>query len=75
MWEGNITVFMQNINMKKDGDKLTIEIDLSQDFGPSSSGKTIIVASTRGNAPVTDTEGTFIGINCFRYATPKKSKS
>ena len=66
---------MQNVNMKKEGSKLIIEIDLSKDFGPSASGKTLILASTRGNAPVPDTSDTFIGINCFRYTTPKKSKT
>lgn len=65
---------MQNVAMKRDGNKLVIEIDLGQDLGPSASGKTHIVASTRGNAPVPDTPDTFIGINCFRYTTPKKKK-
>ena len=63
---------MQNCAMRRDGDKLIIEIDLTQDQGPSSSGKTIIIASTRGNAQVPDEDGTFIGINCFRYKEPKK---
>jgi len=63
---------MQNIEMKRQGTKLIIEIDLAKDFGPSSSGKTVIIASTRGNAAVPDADGSFVGINCFRYATPKK---
>ena len=63
---------MQNVGMKRDGSKLVIEIDLSKDFGPSASGKTVIVASTRGNAKVPGTEDVMIGINCYRYATPKK---
>jgi len=63
---------MQNVTMRREGNKLVIEIDLSQDAGPSASGKTRIIASTRGNAPVPETEDTFIGINCFRYTTPKK---
>lgn len=66
---------MQNIVMKREGSKLIIEIDLSKDFGPSASGKTVIIASTRGNAPVPEAEGTFIGINCFRYTTPKARKA
>ncbi len=65
---------MQNIQMRREGDKLVIEIDLSKDFGPSASGKTLIVASTRGNAPVPEAEGTMIGVNCFRYTTPKEKK-
>lgn len=63
---------MQNVTMKREGTKLIVEIDLSQDFGDSTSGKTKIVASTRGNAKVPGSDDTFIGINCFRYATPKK---
>ena len=33
---------MKNIDMKVDGDILTIKVDLSQRFGQSSSGKSII---------------------------------
>jgi hypothetical protein len=66
---------MQNVVMRREGTKLVIEIDLAQDQGPSASGKTHIIASTRGNAPVPETGDTFIGINCFRYAEPKKSKA
>lgn len=57
---------MQNITMSRDGNRLKIEIDLSRDYGPSTSGKTVIVASSRGNSLVPGTEDTFIGLNCFR---------
>jgi hypothetical protein len=43
---------MQNVAMRVDGDKLVIEVDLSKEIGPSSSGKTILIASTEGNANV-----------------------
>jgi hypothetical protein len=43
---------MKNIDLKVEGDILVIKIDLSQDFGPSSSGKTNIVATTEGNITV-----------------------
>ena len=46
---------MQNVEWKIDGDKLTIEVDLTKDFGHSKSGKTITIASTRGNQRI---EGT-----------------
>ena len=36
---------MKNVHMSVDGNILTITVDLSKDFGPSSSGKTIIIAS------------------------------
>jgi hypothetical protein len=65
---------MENVTMKRDGKKLVIEIDLSTDLGPSASGKTIMVATTRGNAPVPEASDTYVGINCFRYATAKKGK-
>ena len=35
---------MQNVEWEIKGDKLIIEIDLTKDFGPSKSGKTITIA-------------------------------
>lgn len=43
---------MKNVTATVTGTKLTIEVDLTQDLGPSNSGKTNIVASTEGNAKV-----------------------
>lgn len=37
---------MQNVITRVEGNKLIIEVDLSQDFGPSSSGKTNRVADS-----------------------------
>ena len=45
---------------------LVIKIDLSKEFGPSKSGKTIIVASTEGNISVPEREEK-IGLNLYRY--------
>lgn len=39
---------MTNVDFDRDGDKLTITIDLSQDQGISKSGKSNIIASTGG---------------------------
>lgn len=39
---------MKNIDMKVDGDILTITVDLKQRHGPSASGKTTIIGSTEG---------------------------
>ena len=36
---------MKNVEMTLEGDILTIKVDVSKEFGPSSSGKTIIVAT------------------------------
>lgn len=59
---------MKNVTMtvSKDKKKLTIELDLTQDHGPSTSGKTLIVASTEGNAKVPDIEGMQIGLNVYK---------
>lgn len=63
---------MQNVTLSREGDKLKIEIDLTKDFGPSASGKTTLVASTRGSRPVPGTSDLFIGINCFRKTRASK---
>ena len=63
---------MKNVDMKVDGKKLTITIDLEQDFGPSKSGKTIVIASTLGNVDVPEHEGEMkLGINCYKYPEQK----
>ncbi len=43
---------MKNIEMTVEGETLILKVDLSKDFGPSKSGKTIIVASTEGNVTI-----------------------
>jgi len=60
-----------NVVMKVDGDKLTITVDLSKDFGPSKSGKTIVIASTLGNKEVKGHEGTMIGLNIYKHKEKK----
>ena len=57
---------MKNIEMTVEGETLVIKVDLSKDFGPSKSGKTIIIASTEGNVSVPDRE-VKIGLNIYRY--------
>lgn len=59
---------MQNVEMSVDTKGiLTIKIDLNQNFGPSKSGKTQIIASTCGNKAVDNAKnGAVIGINCYR---------
>jgi hypothetical protein len=56
---------MKNVQMSVAGNILTITVDLTKEFGPSSSGKTIIVASTEGNIPIPDREEK-IGVNVYR---------
>ncbi|MDP3029886.1 MAG: hypothetical protein Q8O04_10405 [Deltaproteobacteria bacterium] len=57
---------MKNAEMKVEGDILTITVDLSKEFGPSSSGKTIIIASTEGNVSVPGAEDKKVGLNVYR---------
>lgn len=62
---------MKNVTTKLEGQKLTIVIDLSQDHGPSKSGKTLVVATTEGNADVPGFPGFKLGINCYKAPAPK----
>ena len=57
---------MKNVEMKVEGNTLTIKVDLTKEFGPSSSGKTIIIASTEGNASVPGREDAKVGLNVYR---------
>lgn len=56
---------MKNVELSISGNILTITVDLTKEFGPSSSGKTIIIASTEGNVSVPDREEK-IGLNVYR---------
>jgi hypothetical protein len=58
---------MKNVNMKVDGDILVITVDLSKDFGPSNSGKSLVIATTEGNQSVPDSDAK-IGLNIYRKA-------
>jgi len=56
---------MKNVELSVKGNILTITVDLTKEFGPSSSGKTIIIASTEGNFPLPErTE--VVGLNVYR---------
>lgn len=56
---------MKNVEMRVEGSVLTIRVDLSKEFGPSSTGKTIIIASTEGNVSIPDRQEK-IGLNVYR---------
>jgi hypothetical protein len=56
---------MKNVELTVNGTTLTITVDLSKDFGPSSSGKTTIIASTEGNISIPDREEK-IGLNIYK---------
>ena len=57
---------MKNVEMSVANNILTIKVDLTKDFGPSSSGKTIIIASTEGNQSAPDTENVKVGLNVYK---------
>jgi len=56
---------MKNVEMSVEGTILTIRVDLSKEFGPSSTGKTIIIASTEGNVTIPDRQEK-VGLNVYR---------
>ncbi|HET9855730.1 MAG TPA: hypothetical protein VFR53_11790 [Methylomirabilota bacterium] len=56
---------MKNVEMTVAGNILTIKVDLTKQFGPSASGKTIIIASTEGNITVPEREEK-VGLNVYR---------
>ena len=57
---------MKNIDIHVGGDILTITIDLSKSFGPSTSGKSIVIASSEGNHELPGTGGAVLGMNLYR---------
>jgi hypothetical protein len=56
---------MQNVEIKKNGNILTVTIDLSKNSGPSKSGKSISIASTLGNALVDPEKKIYLGLNVY----------
>jgi hypothetical protein len=56
---------MENVKFEKKGNILTITVDLSKKGTVSSSGKSMVIASTRGNAPVEGTD-VIVGLNVYK---------
>ena len=57
---------MKNVEMLIDGNILTIKVDLSKEFGPSTSGKSIVIASSEGNKSVPGKEVVKIGLYVYK---------
>ena len=57
---------MENIEFQTNGDQLVIAIDLSHEVGESASGKSMIIATTRGNVQVPGYEEVTVGLNVYR---------
>lgn len=63
---------MKNVELRLEGEKknkLIIEVDLDQEFGLSSSQKSIVVAGTEGNISVPGREEIKIGLNVYKPRT------
>jgi len=60
---------MKNISVSRDGNTLTLTIDLSQEVGLSKSEKTMLVATTGGNEAVANVDGkqVYLGLNLYKY--------
>ena len=57
---------MENVKWEVKNNKLIIEIDLTKEFGLSKSGKTVTIASTKGNQKIEGTDAV-IGLNVYKY--------
>lgn len=56
---------MQNVEIKKASNILTITVDLSKNSGPSKSGKSIVIASTLGNTLIDPDKKIYLGLNVY----------
>ena len=56
---------MKNVKMTVEKDVLTIKVDLKKSFGPSKSGKTVIIGTSEGNVTVPGSSA-IIGINVYK---------
>ena len=63
-------IVMKNVEMEVVDNILTIKVDLTREFGPSSSGKTIIIATTEGNVTIPGHEDKKVGLNVYRKKQP-----
>ncbi|MCE8426574.1 MAG: hypothetical protein J5U17_12455 [Candidatus Methanoperedens sp.] len=57
---------MKNVEKLIDGNILTIKVALSKEFGPSTSGKSIVIASSEGNKSVPGKDAIKIGLNIYK---------
>ena len=59
------TLVGQNVELRINGDTLTITVDLSHECGRSKSGKSMVVATTGGNVTVPGTD-VKLGLNLYK---------
>lgn len=55
----------KNVEIKVQGNKLIMTVDMTKRFGRSKSGKTIAVAGTEGNISVPGMEHIKVGLNVY----------
>lgn len=61
---------MDNVKyeVSKDGKTLTVVVDLTKDLGPSASGKTRLIGSTRGGVKLEGHDGVSLNVSVYRKA-------
>jgi hypothetical protein len=65
-----------DVTVSREGDTLVIRIPIKK-ATPSASGKTLVVASTRGNQKTglqIDGNDLYLGVNAYVYAEPKGTR-
>ncbi len=67
------TTLGDNVQAEVKGDQLIIVVNLKRDLGPSKSGKTRLVASTKGNPEIPGTDGVYAGVNIYRKSNGEVS--
>jgi len=66
----------EDVTVNREGDMLVIRIPIAK-ATPSASGKTLVVASTRGNQKTSvqiDGKDLYVGVNAYVYAEPKGAR-
>jgi len=56
---------MKNVEMTLEGQMLIIKVDLTKDYGASSSGKSLIIETTEGNYTIPGRDEK-IGLNVYK---------
>lgn len=56
---------MKNVEMKVEGSKLVITVNLDENQGPSKSQKSIIIGTTGGNVGVPGMENARVGVTVY----------
>ena len=57
-----------NVEATVEGEVLVLRVRLDQDHGPSSTGKTSVIASTHGAQALAGCAGVIVGVNVNRKA-------